>query len=74
MLSIPGIYTGREIRPLEPIRSRPNQRVIITFLDEDAPMSTAGSPRVPGSAHGQIVMSDDFALPLPDDVLEEFFA
>lgn len=74
MLSIPGIYTGREIRPLEPIRSRPNQRVIITFLDEDAPLQPMASPRVPGSARGQIVMSDDFALPLPDDVLEEFFA
>ncbi len=73
MLSIPGIYTGREIRPLEPIRSRPNQRVIITFLDEDAPPPIM-SPRVPGSARGQIAMSDDFALPLPDDVLEEFFA
>ena len=73
MLSIPGIYTGREIRPLEPIRSRPNQRVIITFLDEDAPQPII-SPRVPGSARGQLVMSDDFALPLPDDVLEEFFA
>lgn len=34
MLSIQGIYTGREIQPLEEIHMRPNIRVIITFLDD----------------------------------------
>ena len=34
MHSIRGIYTGKEIKPLEDIHVRPNVRVIITFLDE----------------------------------------
>ena len=39
MLSVRGIYTGTEIKPLEDIRMRPNVRVIITFLeDEQAPV------------------------------------
>lgn len=33
MLSIRGIYNGKEIRPLEKINVRPNVRVIITFLE-----------------------------------------
>jgi hypothetical protein len=36
VLSIQGIYTGREIKPLEEIHIRPNVRVIITFLDDAA--------------------------------------
>jgi hypothetical protein len=36
MHSIRGIYTGKEIKPLEDIHVRPNVRVIITFLDEVA--------------------------------------
>ena len=39
MLSIRGIYTGKEIKPLEEIHVRPNVRVIITFL-EDEPIET----------------------------------
>lgn len=34
MISIRGIYTGKEIKPLEDIRVRPNVGVIITFLDD----------------------------------------
>lgn len=36
MLSIQGIYTGTEIKPLEEVYVRPNVRVIITFLDDTA--------------------------------------
>jgi hypothetical protein len=35
MLSIRGVYTGNEIKPLENVSARPNVRVIITFLDDD---------------------------------------
>lgn len=35
MISIRGIYTGKEIKPLEDIRVRPNVGVIITFLDDE---------------------------------------
>ncbi|MCP4352160.1 MAG: hypothetical protein GY795_42400 [Desulfobacterales bacterium] len=35
MLSIQGIYTGREIKPLEEITVRPDVRVIITFLENE---------------------------------------
>ena len=31
------------------------------------------APRKPGSAKGQISMSDDFNAPLPDDILESFY-
>ncbi len=34
MQSIRGIYTGKEIKPLEEIHVRPNVHVIITFLDD----------------------------------------
>jgi len=30
-------------------------------------------PRKPGSAKGQITMSDDFDAPLPKDILESFY-
>lgn len=35
MLSIRGIYTGQEIKPLEDIPFQPNVQVIITFLEPD---------------------------------------
>jgi len=34
MISIRGIYTGKEIKPLEDIAVRPDVQVIITFLDD----------------------------------------
>jgi hypothetical protein len=34
MLSIRGIYTGKEIKPLENIPVQPNVQVIITFSEE----------------------------------------
>ncbi len=39
MIAIRGIYTGKEIKPLEEFHVRPNIRVIITFL-EDEPVSS----------------------------------
>lgn len=44
MLSVRGIYTGKEIKVLEEIHARPNIRVIITFL-EDEPVKTHESKR-----------------------------
>ncbi len=35
MQTIPGIYDGEAIRPLERFRVRPNTRVIITFLEDE---------------------------------------
>ena len=35
MQAIQGIYDGKTIRPLEPIRAHPNARVIITFMDSE---------------------------------------
>jgi hypothetical protein len=35
MLSIRGIYTGKEIKPLEDIPVQANVQVIITFLEQD---------------------------------------
>lgn len=39
MHSIRGIYTGKEIKPLEDIHVRPNVRVIITFLEDESNIS-----------------------------------
>ena len=39
MQSIRGIYTGKEIKPLEAIHVRPNIRVIITFLEDEPAIS-----------------------------------
>ena len=44
MLSIRGIYTGKEIKPLEDIHARSNIHVIITFL-EDEPVETKDKMR-----------------------------
>jgi hypothetical protein len=35
MKTVPGIYDGQEIKPLEAFHARPNTRVMITFLDDD---------------------------------------
>ena len=34
MLAIHGYYDGTAIRPLEKLNAKPNQRVIITIIDE----------------------------------------
>ena len=36
MLSIRGIYTGKDIQLLEDVHVRPNVQVIITFLEDEA--------------------------------------
>jgi len=35
MLSVPGTYTGKIVKPLAKIKKKPNTLVIITFLDHD---------------------------------------
>jgi hypothetical protein len=35
MPTIPGVYDGKTIGPLEGFRARPNTRVIITFLEDE---------------------------------------
>ena len=35
MQAIQGIYDGKTIRPLEPVRAHPNVRVIITFMESE---------------------------------------
>ena len=34
MLAVQGYYDGMTIKPFEPITAKPNQRVIITIMDE----------------------------------------
>ena len=45
MQAIQGIYDGKTIRPLEPVRSHPNARVIITFVDPE-PMNNLPATRL----------------------------
>jgi len=41
MLAVRGIYTGEQVRCLEPVHVRPNVRVIITFLEDEEATSNA---------------------------------
>ena len=34
MMAIEGYYDGISIKPLERVQAKPNQRVVITFMDE----------------------------------------
>jgi prevent-host-death family protein len=36
------------------------------------PIAIRPTPRVPGSARGQVVMAPDFDAPLPEEVLKDF--
>jgi hypothetical protein len=35
MLTIRGVYTGKDIKLLEDVHVRPNVRVLVTFLDDE---------------------------------------
>ena len=35
MLAVHGYYDGHSIQTLEEVKAKPNQRVIITFMDDD---------------------------------------
>jgi hypothetical protein len=48
MLSILGVYTGKEIKPLEDIPFQPNVQVIITFLEPDK-LNQEVEPKTPKS-------------------------
>lgn len=43
MQAIQGIYDGKSILPLEPVRAHPNVRVIITFIDDETTAKTPSS-------------------------------
>jgi hypothetical protein len=46
MQTIPGVYDGQAIRPLERFRARPNTRVIITFLEDEGRESAFPPTRI----------------------------
>jgi hypothetical protein len=46
--------------------------IIVLVEPPDSPIPKR--KRTPGSAKGMISMSDDFAAPLPPDIVEEFYA
>ncbi len=66
MQAIQGVYDGKTIRPLEPIRAQPNVRVIITFIEADPIdglpttrlQEVAGCLHYPGPAKTMIDMED----------------
>ena len=57
MLSIQGYYDGVSIKPLEKIEAKPNQRVIITIMDEFV------EPVKPGSKKGMRGVLAQYADP-----------
>ena len=65
MIAIPAYYDGNTIHPLGPIKAQPNQRLIITVMDEfldtaKEPIDATASqkPRI-GAAKGRFVAPDD---------------
>lgn len=36
METVHGVYDGQAVRPTQAVRARPNTKVLITFLDEEA--------------------------------------
>ena len=46
--------------------------IIVLVEPPDSPLHKR--KRTPGSAKGMISMSDDFAAPLPSEIVEEFYA
>ena len=51
----------------EVIIMRSGRRLVRLF-----PVATASTPRVLGTAKGMVTMAEDFAAPLPDDILDAF--
>ncbi len=50
MLAVQGYYDGVSIRPLEKVIAKPNQRVIITIMDEFVePAAAAGKSGMRGA-------------------------
>jgi len=74
MHSIKGIYNGKWVIPLEEVNSRPNIKVIITFLEEesggiycDNQQAKILPERKAGTLKGKIHIKDNF-----DDLLDDF--
>ena len=63
MVAIKGHFDGKVIVPDEPVDLEQGQRLIV-HLEPVAPSPLA--PRQPGSAKGQVQMSEDFDAPLED--------
>ena len=66
MEAVQGIYDGKTVRLLEPVKAHPNVRVIITFMESDDDTSVprtriedvAGSLRYDGPAKTLAEMED----------------
>lgn len=48
MLSVRGIYDGKQIKPLEAFSVPPNVEVIITFMDKKTTDNTKHFKHIPG--------------------------
>ena len=73
MHSIKGIYNGKWVIPLEKVHSRPNIKVIITFLEEepgniynDNQQAKESTSRKAGTLKGKIHIKSNFDEPLDD--------
>ena len=78
MLSIPAYYDGKYIQPLEPIAAQPNQRLIITVMDEFLDIAqnpindiTNEKPRI-GAAKGKFKAPDDIDF-CNDEIADLFY-
>lgn len=54
------------------LRKLIGKRVEIIILEETEP-STTLPKRQPGSAKGEITVTNDFEKPLPDEIVQEFY-
>jgi len=76
MIAIEGIYTGTEVRLLEPIHVRPNIRVIVMFLEDEQPRIGNISSRPVSQATQEFLQKcggwEDTRS--PDEIVSEIYA
>jgi len=76
MIAIEGVYTGTEVRLLEPIHVRPNIRVIVTFLEDEPPRIENVSSRHVSEATQEFLKKcggwEDTRS--PDEIVSEIYA
>lgn len=67
--TVEGVYQMGRVELDETPRDVRQSRVLVTFLENDAPPV---QNRVPGQDAGTVRVTPDFDAPLPDDLLQSF--
>ena len=71
MMAVPAYYDGESIKPLEPFTAKPNQKIVITVLDDFLESSMTKKPRI-GAARGKFKAPDDIDF-CNDEIAKIFY-